>query len=160
MPFKTVLMNAVSVYKKNFSKLFVPLLLFQFALLLPLMFFTMPGTVNMARALLVTFESYSRTGGGMSVVLYVLLYVILVLLFLSPLIVSNTVYVVNKDYLNEPVSLKQSMGFARKNYGKMIVSYFSTIALFMPLLFVMCDGRASDAQLFKRNSKAWIFSLL
>ncbi|MDL2236215.1 hypothetical protein LJC56_00060 [Christensenellaceae bacterium OttesenSCG-928-K19] len=137
MTLKMILLNAINVYRKNFSKLFVPLLIMQLAMLLPLMFFTMPGTVNVARALLVTFSSYSQTGQGVSGVVYVVVFILLILLFLSPLIVSNTVYVIDKDYDNERVSLKQSLGFGKKNYFKMLKSYFAVIAMAMPVFFVV-----------------------
>ncbi len=138
MALKDIFINALVVYKKNFGKLFLPLLVLQLAVLLPLMFFTMPGTVNAAKALLVTISSFSRTGEGSSSVFYVFVFILLVLIFLSPLIVSNTVYVVDKDYQGKTVdSFRQSFGFSRRNYGNMIKSYFAGILLAMPVIFII-----------------------
>ena len=61
MSFKTMFRTSGIVYKRNFGRLFLPLLLFQLVLLVPLMFFTMPGTVSVARSLLLTL---SQTGGS------------------------------------------------------------------------------------------------
>ena len=135
MKIKDIFVNAFTVYKKNFGKLFLPLLVMQLVILLPLLFFTMPGTVNMARALLKTLSSFSQTGTGMSSVLYVFAFILLVLLFFSPLIVSNTVYVVDKDYDQKAVTLKESLGFARHNYGSMIKSYFAALVTATPVFF-------------------------
>lgn len=137
MTFKESLLNSLAVYKKNFGKLLVPILVMQLLVLLPLLFFTMPGTVNMARALLVTFASFSLTGEGRGAVLYVLVYMLLALMFVSPLIVSNTVYVVDKDYSNERVTFRQSFAFSRGNYGSMLKSYFATIVVSIPMFFVI-----------------------
>ena len=62
MSFKTMFRRSGIVYKRNFSRLFLPLLLFQLVLLVPLMFFTMPGTVSVARSLLLTLSRAGRSG--------------------------------------------------------------------------------------------------
>jgi len=135
MQIKDILKNTLHVYTKNFGKLFMPILLMQLIMFLPLLFFTMPGTVNMARALIVTFSSYSITGTGLSSVFYVFIYMLLVLLFFSPLCVNNTVFVVHKDRLDEYVTFRQSLGFSKRNYGKMIKTYFAAIIAGMPFIF-------------------------
>lgn len=96
MSFKTMFRTSGIVYKRNFGRLFLPLLLFQLVLLVPLMFFTMPGTVSVARSLLLTL---SQTGGSsLSSVVTVLAIVAGVAVFASPLMVSNVVYVIDSDY--------------------------------------------------------------
>jgi hypothetical protein len=85
-----ILKKTVTVYKKNFGKMYLPLLGFQLIVLLPLLFFTMPGTMNAARAFLKTLAMFSKTGSGISSVLYVFIFMLLAVLFISPLVVSNT----------------------------------------------------------------------
>ena len=137
MTLKKVFSNAFNAYKKNFSKLFLPLLVLELVIFLPLLFFTMPGTANAARALLVTIMSFSETGTGTTSVFYVFAFIILALLFFSPLIVSNTVYVVDKDFCGEDVTFRQSFHFSRKNYGSMIKSYFAALTGVIPLAAII-----------------------
>lgn len=138
MTLKENFVNALAVYKKNFAKLFVPLLIMQLLILLPMTFFTMPGTVNALRALLSALTSFSRTGDGLSSsILPVFAYILLMLLFFSLIIVSNTVFVVDKDFHDKPVTFRQSLGFARGNYGSMIKSYFAAVVWALPIFAAM-----------------------
>ncbi len=138
MTLKENFSNALAVYRKNFAKLFVPLLIMQLVMLLPLTFFTMPGTVNAVRALLSSLTSLSRTGDALSPsMLPVFAYILLMLLFFSPVIVSNTVFVVDKDFHNKSVTFRESLGFARGNYGSMIKSYFVSVVWALPIFAAM-----------------------
>ncbi len=130
--------NALAVYKKNFATLFVPLLILQLIVLLPMTFFTMPGTMNAVRALLSSLTSLSRTGDGLSPsMLPVFAYILLMLLFFSPIIVSNTVFVVEKDFHEKAVTFRESLGFAKGNYGCMIKSYFAAVVCALPIFAAM-----------------------
>ena len=134
MGFIQMFRHSALVYKKNFAKLFLPLLLFQLVLLVPLMFFTMPGTVSVARSLLLTL---SQTGGSsISSVLSVLLIVACVAIFVSPLMVSNVVYVINSDYEGQSVTFREAGGHAKKRYVGMLRSYFAIIVLMIPIIVV------------------------
>ncbi|MDY3750602.1 hypothetical protein [Christensenella minuta] len=96
MSFKTMFRTSGIVYKRNFGRLFLPLLLFQLVLLVPLMFFTMPGTVSVARSLLLTL---SQTGGSsLSSVVTVLAIVAGVAVFSAPQMVSKGVYFNDSAY--------------------------------------------------------------
>ncbi len=132
-----MLKNAFGVYTGNFGKLFAPLLILQLALLLPVLLFTMPGTVNMARAVLASVSAYANTGRGIFTVFYVLAYMLLVLLFISPLVVSNTVYIVDKNSKNERVTLGRSFAFSRGNYGCMLRSYMAAVVAALPVFFAL-----------------------
>ena len=132
MSFKTMFRESGLVYRKNFSRLFIPLLAFQLVLLVPLMFFTMPGTVSVARSLLLTL---SQTGGSsLASVLTVLGIVLCVALFVSPLMVSNVVYVIDSDYHGRDITFRNAGAHARKRYGSMLRSYFAIIVLLIPLI--------------------------
>ncbi len=137
MPVKDIFINAFTVYKRNFGKLFIPLLVLQLVILLPLLFFTMPGTMNAARALLVNLSNISRNGESIDSMLYVFVFIVLMLLFFSPIIISNTVYVIERDSKGQCVSFSQSLGFSRKNYGSMISSYLAGIVCGTPVIFVI-----------------------
>lgn len=127
MSFKTMFRMSGTVYKRNFGRLFLPLLLFQLVLLVPLMFFTMPGTVSVARSLLLTL---SQTGGSsLSSVVTVLAIVVCVAIFASPLMVSNVVYVIDSDYAGKNVTFRDASAHAKRRYGSMLRSYFAAIAL-------------------------------
>lgn len=127
MDFKTMLRQSGVVYKRNFSRLFVPLLLFQLVLLVPLMFFTIPGTVSVARSLLLTL---SQTGGSsLSSVLTVLLVVACVAVFVSPLMVANVAYVIDSDYHGRTITWGDARAHAKKRYLPMLRSYCAAIAL-------------------------------
>lgn len=127
MNFKTMLRRSGVAYKENFSRLFVPLLLFQLVLLVPLMFFTMPGTVSVARSLLLTL---SQTGGSsLSSVLTVLLIVAGVAVFVSPLMVANVAYVIDSDYRGRSITWADARTHAKKRYFAMLRSYFAAIVL-------------------------------
>lgn len=132
MGFLQMFKRSAYAYKKNFSKLFVPLLLFQLVLLVPLMFFTMPGTVSVARSLLLTL---SQTGGSsLSSVLCVLGIVLCVAVFVSPLMVSNVVYVIDSDYHEKEVTFKDAAAHAKKRYTGMLRAYLAIIALLIPVV--------------------------
>lgn len=132
MGFGQMFKRSAYAYKKNFGRLFVPLLLFQLVLLVPLMFFTMPGTVSVARSLLLTL---SQTGGSsLSSVLSVLGIVLCVAVFVSPFMVSNVVYVIDSDYHEREVTFKEAAMHAKKRYGNMLKSYFAIIILLVPVI--------------------------
>lgn len=137
MPVKEIFAKSFAVYKKNFANLFLPLLVLQLVLLLPLLFFTMPGTVNAARALLISLSSFSQTGTGISAMLYVFAFIVLALLFFSPLVISNTVYVISKDMQGKQVGFRRSFAFSKGNYGKMLGSYFAGLTCGMPLILAV-----------------------
>jgi hypothetical protein len=151
MQLRQLFKNAFAVYTKNFGKLFAPLLILQLALLLPLLLFTMPATVNMARALLASSAAYAATGEGIPTVYYVLIYMLLALLFISPLVVSNTVFVIDQDSKNEAVTFRRSFRFSRGNYGSMLKSYFACIVASAPLFFALF---LQLARLFGRRAAA------
>ncbi len=132
-----ILKKTVLVYKNNFGKMYLPLLAFQLVVLLPMLFFTMPGTVNAARALLKTLTMISKTGSGITSVFYVIAFMLLALLFVSPLVVSNTVYIVDKDYQCKTVTFRESFRFSRSNYKQMLSSYFAGIAGLIPVAAVV-----------------------
>ena len=127
MSFKTMFRRSGIVYKRNFSRLFLPLLLFQLVLLVPLMFFTMPGTVSVARSLLLTLSRAGRS--GLSSIGAMLSVVAGVAVFVSPLMVSNVVYVIHSDYIGRTVTFREAAAHARRRYGGMLRSYFAAIAL-------------------------------
>lgn len=127
MSFKTMFRTSGIVYKRNFGRLFLPLLLFQLVLLVPLMFFTMPGTVSVARSVLL---ALSRTGGSsLSSVVTVLAIVVCVAVFASPLMVSNVVYVIDSDYAGRHVTFRDASKHAKRRYGSMLKAYFAAIVL-------------------------------
>ncbi|MBC5648298.1 hypothetical protein [Christensenella tenuis] len=127
MSFKTMFRTSGIVYKRNFGRLFLPLLLFQLVLLVPLMFFTMPGTVSVARSVLL---ALSRTGGSsLSSVVTVLAIVVCVAVFASPLMVSNVVYVIDSDYAGRHVTFRDASKHAKCRYGSMLKAYFAAIVL-------------------------------
>lgn len=135
MGFREMFRKSAYAYRKNFGKLFVPLLLFQLVLLVPLMFFTMPGTVSVARSLLLTL---SQTGGSsLGSVLSILGIVLCIALFLSPLMVSNVVYVIDSDYHNREITFQDAAAHAKKRYGSMLRSYFAIIALLVPAVVLI-----------------------
>lgn len=135
MGFREMFQKSACAYRKNFGKLFVPLLLFQLVLLVPLMFFTMPGTVSVARSVLLTL---SQTGGSsLSSVMGVLSIVLCIAIFLSPLMVSNVVYVIDSDYHNRDITFREAAAYAKKRYGGMLRSYFVIIVLLIPILILM-----------------------
>jgi hypothetical protein len=127
MSFKTMFRTSGIVYKRNFGRLFLPLLLFQLVLLVPLMFFTMPGTVSVARSVLL---ALSRTGGSsLSSVVTVLAIVVCVAVFASPLMVSHVVYVIDSDYAGRHVTFRDASKHAKCRYGSMLKAYFAAIVL-------------------------------
>lgn len=127
MSFKTMFRTSGIVYKRNFGRLFLPLLLFQLVLLVPLMFFTMPGTVSVARSVLL---ALSRTGGSsLSSVVTVLAIVVCVAVFVSPLMVSNVVYVIDSDYAGRHATFRDASKHAKCRYGSMLKAYFAAIVL-------------------------------
>lgn len=135
MGFAEMFRKSAYAYRKNFAKLFVPLLLFQLVLLVPLMFFTMPGTVSVARSVLLTL---SQTGGSsLNSVMGVLAIVLCIAVFLSPLMVSNVVYVIDSDYNSREITFKDAAAHAKKRYGSMLRSYFAIIVLMIPVILLI-----------------------
>ncbi|MEF9863555.1 MAG: hypothetical protein RR777_01285 [Christensenellaceae bacterium] len=136
MKLKEIFKRTMTSYKQNFPKLFVPLMLFQLVLLLPLLFFTMPGTVSVARSVLLTL---SQIGGGDKIysILSVLIIVALVAVFLSPLMVGDVVYVINRDYHNQKAGFKQAFAHGKKRYADMLKSYFAIIVLILPVILAI-----------------------
>lgn len=150
MRIKELIKEALAVYRHNFLKLFLPILALQLAVLLPLLFFTLPGTMNIVRALFMTIKNYSL-GGQLSLpVFYVLVYILCALLFLSPLVVNNTVYIIATEQKPAPVSAKKAVSFAFKNYMNMLRTYGAVILLAIPvfaadalLIFASVDFNAA-----------------
>lgn len=130
----TVFKNSFRVYKQNFWLLFLPLVLFQIVMLMPLYIFTMPGTTSTARAFLLLL---SEGGAGISSIVYILIMIGLIALFFSPLIVSNTVYIIDCDYFGQKTGAKEAFIFSRKTYGSMLKSYLSTLVLALPVVAIV-----------------------
>lgn len=132
MRIRELILKALSVYRRNFFKLFAPILALQLVVLLPLLFFTLPGTMNIIRALFMTIKNYSLGGQLSRPVFYVLIYILCALLFLSPLVVNNTVYIIATEQKPAPVSGKKAVLFAFKNYMNMLRTYGAVILLAIP----------------------------
>lgn len=154
MRIKELIKKALSVYKHNFMKLFLPILALQLAVLLPLLFFTLPGTMNIVRALFMTIKNYTLGGQLSRPVFYVLVYILCALLFLSPLVVNNTVYIIEYEQKPAPVSFRKSVKFAFKNYMNMLRTYGAVILLAIPvfavdalLIFASVDFKAAPPAL-------------
>lgn len=133
MSLRETLSRALGCYRTNFGKLFLPVLIMQMCVLLPLLLFTMPGTVNGLRALVTTINAYSRAGAGQQSVFYGFALIIGLLLFVSPAMVSAAVYVVERDGEGRLVTLRDEWYFARSSYWRMFRSYMAAIALAVPL---------------------------
>ena len=133
MRIKELITKALSVYKHNFLKLFLPILALQLCVLLPLLFFTLPGTMNIVRALLMTIKNYTLGGQLSRPVFYVLIYILCALLFLSPLVVNNTVYIIAEEQKPAPVSFRKSVRFAFRNYMNMLRTYGAVILIAVPV---------------------------
>lgn len=133
MRIRELISKALSVYRHNFMKLFLPILALQLAVLLPLLFFTLPGTMNIVRAIFMTVKNYTLGGQLSRPVFYVLIYILCALLFLSPLVVNNTVYIIEYEQKPAPVSFRKSVKFAFKNYMNMLRTYGAVILIAFPV---------------------------
>lgn len=138
MRIKELITKALRVYRKNFLKLFIPILALQLAVLLPLLFFTLPGTMNIVQALLMTIKNYTLGGELSRPVFYVLIYILCALLFLSPLVVNNSVYIISTEQIPAPVKTKEAVRFSFKNYMNMLKTYGVIILWAIPTF--LADG--------------------
>jgi len=131
---KDSILRAVRTYKQHFKRLFLPLLVFQVILLLPFLFMALPGTVSLLRDVL---EFLNETGGSIRGILYLVISLVAVALFLSPLIIGGAVYVIDRDFEGKPVHFKEAFRFGRKSYWPMLKSYLCAIVLVIPIVLVV-----------------------
>ncbi|MGI6152850.1 MAG: hypothetical protein ACOYJB_03300 [Christensenellaceae bacterium] len=130
---RTVLRNTFDIYKHNFPKLFLPLLVFQIVLLFPVFFFAIPGTVSAARTFLVLLM---QGGGAIGSLIALLGIIALIALFVSPVVICNTVHIIDSNHCGHRVTFRESFAFSKGCYTSMLKTYFSTLVMLIPVAIV------------------------